>query len=71
MPISAAILIGAATLLAILPPKFDPAIRIKERQIRNGTHPETPSCYRSKPGPQQQAENDCHNCGLSDTCLDR
>lgn len=69
MSLPAAILIGAACLIALLPPKWDPAIRIKERQIRNGAHPETPSCYRSKPGAQAQAENDCHTCGLRDDCL--
>ena len=34
------VLIGVCVVLVCLPPRWDPAIRIKERQIRNGTHPE-------------------------------
>jgi hypothetical protein len=34
-------LIIVAAILVLLPPKYDPAIRIKEAQIRAGWHPET------------------------------
>lgn len=30
--------------LALLPPSWDPAIQIKEYQIRKGTHPESTPC---------------------------
>ncbi|WP_375248334.1 hypothetical protein [Sphingomonas sp.] len=33
--------------LVMLPPRFDPAIRIKERQIKQGWHPE---CIRAGNG---------------------
>lgn len=29
-------------VLVLLPPRFDPAIRIKEWQIKQGWHPESP-----------------------------
>lgn len=35
-----ALLIAACVVLVLLPPRFDPAIRIKERQIKQGWHPE-------------------------------
>ena len=41
LTIGAAVLIAAAVILLLLPPKWDPAIRIKERQIEAGTHPES------------------------------
>lgn len=31
--------------------------------------PTDPECFASAPGPQQQAENDCHRCGAVDRCL--
>lgn len=34
-------LIAACVILVLLPPKWDPAIRIKEWQIRKGRHPES------------------------------
>jgi hypothetical protein len=40
MSLTAYVLIGIALVLFLLPPRWDPAIRIKERQIHNGTHPE-------------------------------
>ena len=36
-----AILIAICVILVLLPPKYDPAIRIKERQIKKGIHPES------------------------------
>lgn len=36
-----ALLIAACVVLVLLPPKYDPAIRIKEWQIKQGWHPET------------------------------
>lgn len=35
------ILIAACIILVLLPPKYDPAIRIKEWQIKRGIHPES------------------------------
>lgn len=35
------ILIGICVVLVLLPPKWDPAIRIKEWQIKQGWHPES------------------------------
>lgn len=34
-------LLLACALLLLIPPKFDPAIRIKEWQIKQGWHPES------------------------------
>jgi hypothetical protein len=36
------ILIVACVALVLMPPRYDPAIRIKERQIKRGEHPESP-----------------------------
>lgn len=36
-----AILIAICIALVLLPPKYDPAIRIKEWQIKQGWHPES------------------------------
>lgn len=36
------LLVGLVILALLWPAKWDPAIRIKERQIRAGTHPEAP-----------------------------
>lgn len=33
-------LLALCVLVALLPPRWDPAIRIKEWQIRRGKHPE-------------------------------
>jgi hypothetical protein len=35
------LMIGACVVLVLLPPKYDPAIRIKEWQIKKGWHPES------------------------------
>lgn len=37
------LLLAACVVLVILPPKWDPAIRIKEYQIKKGYHPESKS----------------------------
>ena len=37
----AALLIAVCVVLVLLPPRFDPAIRIKEWQVRTGRHPES------------------------------
>lgn len=34
-------LCGVCVVLVLLPPKWDPAIRIKEYQIKKGYHPES------------------------------
>jgi hypothetical protein len=34
--------LGLCVLLVLLPPEYDPAIRIKEWQIKQGQHPESP-----------------------------
>lgn len=34
------VLIALCVILVLLPPKYDPAIRIKEWQMRRGAHPE-------------------------------
>lgn len=34
-------LVAACVVIALLPPKWDPAIRLKERQIMRGEHPES------------------------------
>ena len=39
----ATVLILACVALVLLPPKFDPAIQIKEWQIKQGWHPESPT----------------------------
>jgi hypothetical protein len=36
------VLIGLCVVLVLLPPRWDPAIRIKEWQIKRGWHPESP-----------------------------
>jgi hypothetical protein len=36
-----AIVLGLCALLVLLPPRWDPAIRLKEWQIRKGIHPES------------------------------
>lgn len=41
LTIGAGVLILICLALVLLPPKWDPAIRIKERQIKTGTHPES------------------------------
>lgn len=66
---AAVALLGAVAVLIVLPPSYDPAIIIKERQIRAGTHPETPSCFASGPGPQTRAENGCDDCPCNVACL--
>ena len=38
------ILIAACIILVVLPAKYDPAIRIKEWQIKRGWHPESKDC---------------------------
>lgn len=63
------VLIGLCLVLALLPPKWDPAIRIKKWQIKRGRHPETPSCFGSNPGPQDRALNDCFACPCAEHCL--
>lgn len=35
------VLIAICVILVLLPPKWDPAIRIKEWQIKKGFHPES------------------------------
>ena len=35
------IVIALCVILVLLPPKYDPAIRIKEWQIKKGIHPES------------------------------
>jgi hypothetical protein len=34
------VIVGVCLMLIALPPRYDPAIRIKERQIKRGEHPE-------------------------------
>ena len=36
------LLIAMCIMLVLLPPQYDPAIRIKEWQIKQGWHPESP-----------------------------
>ena len=56
----------AIIVLILLPPSYDPAIIIKDRQVRAGTHPESkrPSCYGSYAfrHPHITAERDCGTC---------
>lgn len=40
-------LCGVCVVLVLLPPKWDPAIRIKEYQIRKGYHPESTPAARA------------------------
>lgn len=55
-------------IVLLLPDRFDPAMRIKMRQIREGRHPESPSCFGSKLGPQGRAEHDCFHCVCVNHC---
>lgn len=59
----------AIIVLILLPPSLDPAIRIKMRQIMNGTHPESPSCFGEYRTGNIQAERDCERCPCFDNCL--
>lgn len=67
---TAIILITACIVLVLLPPRFDPAIRIKEWQIRRERHPESPSCFGAYPfNAGLCAERDCANCPSGEACL--
>ena len=55
-------------IVLLTPARFDPAMRIKMKQIREGRHPESPSCFGSKLGPQHRAEYGCADCVAVDHC---
>lgn len=63
-------LIAVCIVLILLPPAFDPAIIIKEWQVMNGKHPESPSCYGDYPFmyPVEAAERDCVHCSHAYGC---
>ena len=50
----AVILIAAVATLLLLPPRLDPAIRIKERRLRNGLR-----AQRSDDGPLPSRDDRC------------
>lgn len=63
-------LIAVAVMLILLPPAFDPAIIIKEWQIMNGKHPESPSCFGEYPfNAGLCAERGCADCPSGQACL--
>lgn len=63
-------LVITAIVLVILPPEFDPAIQIKERQIAKGEHPESPSCFGEYPfNAGLCAERGCADCPAGEACL--
>lgn len=43
MSLSPLTLLAICAVIVFLPPRWDPAIRIKEWQIRRGKHPESPA----------------------------
>ena len=60
--------IAVIIVILLIPARFDPAMRIKMKQIREGRHPESPSCFGSKLGAQDRAEYDCFHCVSLDHC---
>ena len=69
-----ALLFALCVILICLPPRFDPAIRIKEwfeRKLTLHQDGVVPHCYRSNPGPQTQAENCCSDCPVRKSCPDK
>jgi len=63
--IGAILLIALCVILVLLPPKYDPAIRIKEWQMKRNR----PSCFADMPpNPQHQAEYDCPGCDHHGDC---
>lgn len=61
-------LLCAAITMVLLPPRFDPAIIWKERQLRQvGEWP--PECYgEMPPNYGHRAEHDCPNCQYNVYC---
>lgn len=57
------VLIGLCIVLVLLPPRWDPAIRIKEWQIRKGTHPESPDRSDYACRYADHPEQTCGQCG--------
>lgn len=55
------VVVGLVIVFLLLPARWDPAIRIKEWFDRHEGGV-LPGCFASRPGPQQQAENGCHEC---------
>lgn len=58
-------LIAVCVVLVLLPPSLDPAIQIKERQMR-------PECYGAYEHrlPHIHAERDCGECPFFQECFD-
>jgi hypothetical protein len=65
---TAIVLLTICLVLTLLPPKWDPAIRWKERQERRRLRP---GCYGTFPSrhPHIWAERDCVRCSYQDQCF--
>lgn len=62
-------LIAACVILVLLPPRYDPAIRLKEWLHKPRENPQ-PGCYGDYPFmyPQEAAERDCVHCSHAYGC---
>jgi hypothetical protein len=69
MDTTSIILIALCLALVLCPPRYDPAIRLKEWLWRDRTPPK-PSCYADYPflNGQDAAERDCHHCSHAYGC---
>ncbi len=56
------VIVGLVLVALLWPAKWDPAIRIKERQIRNGTHPESSNAGRER-DIERIKQSRCPDCG--------
>lgn len=65
------IVIGVAVVIVLLPPRWDPAIRLKEWLSRDRTPPR-PGCFGDWPhyNPQDAAERDCRHCLHGHDCFE-